>query len=33
MLQIVLMKSAGLLEYQQIKGFSDELQNFINSQD
>ena len=33
MLQLALMKSAGLLEHQQIKGFSDELQNFINSQD
>ncbi|GAA0855257.1 hypothetical protein [Aliiglaciecola litoralis] len=33
MLQLALMKSDGLLENLQIDGFSDELQNFINSHD
>ena len=33
MLQLVLMKSDGLLEAKQISGFSDELQSFINSRD
>ena len=33
MLQLALMKSDGLLEAKQISGFSDELQNFINSRD
>ena len=33
MLQLVLMKSDGLLEAKQISGFSDELQRFINSRD
>ena len=33
MLQLALMKSDGLLEAKQIKGFSDELQSFINSHD
>ncbi len=33
MLQLVLMKSDGLLEAKQISGLSDELQSFINSRD
>lgn len=32
-LQLTLMKSDDLLSSQQISGFSDELQNFINNHD